>query len=127
MKPIPFDPETDKAPIPFHSEIRELALALKQAGLVWQPHPGCFVWDPEHRITVPSPFPEHIYFVLSIPRFIDIFGSIDGIQEHLVWLPTWHQARLVCRELDIEETIGLPPAGEDLAALYRLILDALNR
>lgn len=126
MKPIPFDPESDKAPIPFHTKILELALELKQAGLTWQPHPGCFVWDPERRIPVASPFPGNVYFVLSIPRFLDIFGSAVAMQLHLVWLPTWHQARLVCRDLGIDDAIDLPPAGEDLAALYRLILRALN-
>jgi hypothetical protein len=35
-----------------------------------------------------------------MPRFISIFGSTDAMSEKLVWLPTWHQARLLCRHLD---------------------------
>lgn len=125
MKPIPFNPDTDRAPIPFHSDILKLALDLKRAGLEWHPHPGCFVWDPDRHINVPSPFPENVYFILSVPRFIDIFGSIDAVRDELVWLPTWHQARLVCGALGVEDDMPLLPAGQDLAALYQRILRTL--
>ena len=57
MKPIPFDPATDMAPIPFDQNHLELARQLKQAGLEWKPHVGCFVWDHEKHIEADSPFP----------------------------------------------------------------------
>jgi hypothetical protein len=74
---------------------------MKKSGLRWNPHVGCFVWDPGHHIAPDSPFPGRIYFILSLPRFIDLMGSKEEIIEKLVWLPTWHQAQLVCRRLGI--------------------------
>ena len=66
MRPTPFNPESDLPPIPFDRETCQLAAALKQSGLPWQPHVGCFVWDPERYIQPASPFPRNIYFILSI-------------------------------------------------------------
>jgi hypothetical protein len=90
MKAIPFDPDKDLAPLPFEARHVEFAKELKRLGLPWAPHVGCFVWDGEGTIEAGSPFPERIYFILSLPRFLSIFGSIEAIREKLVWLPTWH-------------------------------------
>ncbi len=125
MKSIPFNPVRDYAPLPFTTGIFHLAAELKAAGLPWHPHTGCFVQDPDRYVQAPSPFPERVYFILSVPRFVDLFGSIESIAEKLVWLPTWHQARLVCRSMTIDDTVTLPPAGQDLETLYRLILSHL--
>lgn len=133
MRPVHFDPQQDLAPLPFDDHICRLALDLKSAGLNWRPHVGCFVWDPEGHIKPESPFPNRVYFVLSLPRFIDIFGNIEKMAEHLVWLPTWHQARLLCTALGIpdsaistrwQEGKSLSPA-EELLQLYGLVMDAL--
>jgi hypothetical protein len=134
MTPIRFNPEKDLAPIPFDERVCRLALDLKNLGLNWQPHVGCFVWDPDDIIKVESPFPRGIYFILSLPRFIEIFGSIANMVEKLVWLPTWHQARLLCEQLAVTDhdltddwqsgTTLLP--GDDLLGLYRRIGDALQ-
>ena len=43
-----------------------------------------------------------VYFILSLPRFFDLLGSKEAIYEKLVWLPTWHQAQLICRCLGIQ-------------------------
>ena len=133
MKPIPFDPAIDLAPLPFDQAHLNLAREMKQRGLVWSPHVGCFVWDHEGRIEVESPFPLGVYFILSLPRFISIFGSPEAVARKLVWLPTWHQARLLCMDLGVgPEKIpglwppGLPlPPGDELLGIYRLILEAL--
>ena len=134
MTPIRFNPEKDLAPIPFDERVCQLALDLKNLGLNWQPHVGCFVWDPDDIIKVESPFPRRIYFILSLPRFIEIFGSIANMVEKLVWLPTWHQARLLCEQLgvtkhdlddDWQSGTAFSP-GEDLLGLYRRIGDALQ-
>ena len=101
MKSIAFNPENDLAPLPFNKQVCRLAMQMKQLGLTWQPHVGCFVWDPDGFIRPESPFPDQIYFILSIPRFIDIFGTVEHIAEKLVWLPTWHQARLLCQKLGV--------------------------
>ena len=127
MQPVPFDSSTDLPPIPFDVATCSLARQLKDSGLPWKPHVGCFVWDPDRRIRPVSPFPNHIYFILSLPRFLDIFGSLSEMQDQLVWLPTWHQTRLLCRQYSIEPAdagIADSPA-EALKTLYRQLLDAL--
>jgi hypothetical protein len=131
---VPFDPDRDLAPIPFTRQLAERARRLKTLGLQWSPHVGCFVWDPDGVIGVPSPFPHNIYFILSLPRFIVIFGSREAIAERLVWLPTWHQARCLCRRFGIPDSAvadlarggAAPVAGEDLIALYDLLAGTLG-
>jgi hypothetical protein len=134
MKAKKFNPEKDLAPMPFDEDICRKALELRTSGLAWQPHVGCFVWDPDGFIKPDSPFPGRIYFILSLQRFIEIFDSIEQIAAKLVWLPTWHQACLICRRLGISgETIeagrkkhdALTPV-EDLLHIYGLIAKALK-
>ena len=125
-----FNPEKDLAPIPFDERVCRLALEMKKKGLKWRPHVGCFVWDPEGIIKVASPFPGNVYFILNLPRFIDIFGSVDRITENLVWLPTWYQARILCHQLGITDDSlisGGPTSSpvEDLLGLYRTIREFL--
>lgn len=134
MMPTHFDPETDLAPMSFSQRVCHLALDMKVNGLEWNPHVGCFVWDPDHHIAPDSPFPGRIYFILSLPRFIDLLGSREAISEKLVWLPTWHQARLLCQRLGIadedlakdwQKKGGFPPC-EDLADVYLAIINGLQ-
>ena len=129
MQPVPFDPATDLPPTPFDETLCDLARQLKDGGLAWKPHVGCFVWDPDAYIKPDAPFPNHIYFILSLPRFLDIFGSLTAIQEKLVWLPTWHQAFLLCRryEIDTGDTGQAKTPTEALAALYGLLAAAQSR
>jgi hypothetical protein len=108
---------------------------MKKAGLEWTPHVGCFVWDPEGSMPVESPFPERVYFVLNLGRFLQIFESVDAMKQNLVWVPTWFQSRLLCERMGIrvdpaaDRTPGdaEPGAAEDLAHLYEIILDALRK
>ncbi len=131
MKPIPFDPTADAAPIPFTRPHLERARDMKALGLAWHPHVGCFVWDPDQHIAAASPFPLRVYFILSLPRFMEIFGNTEAMTEKLVWVPTWHQARQMAARLGIgpEAVAGLwsaPPApGDELLGLYGLIQAAL--
>ena len=135
IKPIPFNPENDLAPVPFESSHVGLAKELKSLGLPWVPHVGCFVWDEEGLIEARSPFPNNIYFILSLPRFIGIFGSVEAVREKLVCLPTWHQARLLCRRLGIEDVeviaiwnSGIPISpGDELQAIYEKLAAGLRR
>ncbi len=129
-----FDPEKDLAPMPFDSRICQQALEMKKSGLEWRPQVGCFVWDPDEYIKPASPFPGRIYFILSLARFIDIFDTIEEMAEKLVWLPTWHQAQLICRQLGITDE-GLerrrkqnPGATlvEELIEVYGLIIETLE-
>ena len=135
MKPIPFDPQKDLAPMVFDTQICQLAQRMKNLGIDWRPHVGCFVWDPDNSIEANSPFPHRIYFILSLPRFIDIFGSQEAIAEKLVWLPTWHQARLLCNQLNIPNELvagiwqgkTVFSTGDELPKIYELIIDALQK
>ena len=129
-----FNPEKDLAPMPFDERICRQALEMKKTGLDWRPQVGCFVWDPDYAIKPASPFPGRIYFILSLARFIDIFDTIEQMAEILVWLPTWHQARLVCRQLGITNEVfesrrqrnpGTTPA-EELLEVYGLIIGTLK-
>jgi hypothetical protein len=126
-----FNPEKDLAPMPFDEGICRRALQMKKTGLEWRPQVGCFVWDPDESIKPSSPFPGRIYFILSLARFIDIFDTIEQMAEKLVWLPTWHQARLVCRRLGITDAVferrrqrnpGSTPV-EELLEVYGLIIE----
>lgn len=87
----------DIAPMPFDQEVLKSAYRLKRVGLPWSPHVGCFVWDRQGNISVPSPFPNNVYFILNLNRFLQIFGSLEKMSENLVWLPTTHQALELCR------------------------------
>ncbi|MGD9056278.1 MAG: hypothetical protein PVJ41_05345 [Desulfobacterales bacterium] len=135
MKPIPFNPQKDLAPMVFDSHICQLAQEIKRLGISWHPHVGCFVWDPDKTIEVDSPFPHRIYFILSLPRFVDIFGSLEAIVKKLVWLPTWHQARLLCQQLNIPDDAVANiwqrrkslSKGEELQKIYELIINALRK
>jgi len=128
-----FNPENDFAPMPFDERICLKALEMKKNHLVWRPHVGCFVWDPEEIIKPASPFPGRIYFILSLARFIEIFDTMDQIAAKLVWLPTWHQARLLCSQLGVPESAvsnlwqgdDTLATGEELHGLYHLMWDAL--
>jgi hypothetical protein len=100
MKPTPFDPAQHLAPTPFDERHCAAAARLKEAGLPWTPHVGCFVWDHEAHIEVSSPFPSRVYFILNLGHFLKRFGTLEAIAERLVWLPTWHQARHLCDRYD---------------------------
>jgi hypothetical protein len=91
---------------------------------------GCFVWDPAEIIEVTSPFPNRIYFILNLGHFLRIFGSLEEISRKLVWLPTYHQARLFCDQVGVDQeevsaVLASPEnirAGDELLVLYNMIL-----
>jgi hypothetical protein len=134
MKPIPFNPEADLAPIRFSKRRLVLAREMKDRGLPWQPHVGCFVWDVEEMIQPDSPFPDQVYFILSLPRFLSIFGSREKMRAKLVWVPTWHQARLLCRSFGVPDDAAaelwrgdnIKEPGDETCALYKLLINAMN-
>ena len=129
VKPTPFVEGTDLEPIPFSAEHCDLAKTLKEKGLDWRPHVGCFVWDEKGHIEVSSPFPNRIYFILNLGHFLKIFETIENMKVKLVWLPTCHQAKIICKNLNISQTeINAALCGEeaermwaDVRVLYNLI------
>jgi len=129
MKPTPFVEGTDLEPIPFSLKHCALAKELKEKGLDWHPHVGCFVWDEEGHIEVSSPFPNRIHFILNLGHFLRIFSTIENMKAKLVWLPTWHQAKTICKNLNISQTeINAALCGDegegmwaDAGVLYKLI------
>jgi hypothetical protein len=64
-------------------------------------------------------------------HFLRIFGTIEAVAEKLIWLPTHHQARLLCDRYgvdakEISDAISsAKPLGE-LLALYRILLTKLR-
>jgi hypothetical protein len=134
MKPTPFNPKTDLPPIPFDLRHCQAAAQLKERGLPWTPHVGCFVWDPDEIIEATSPFPSRIYFILNLGHFLRIFGSLEEISRKLVWLPTYHQARLLCDQVGVDQeevsavlvSADNIRAGNELLVLYKMILSKLE-
>ena len=69
-----------------------------------------------------------------MPRFAEIFGSVEEMARKLVWLPTWHQACLMWREMSAAQGVceKIPPSASDrtptgeLIRIYELIIDALQ-
>jgi hypothetical protein len=135
VKPTPFRTGIDLEPSPFGREHCLAAKRLKEDGLVWRPQVGCFVWDELGVIEVPSPFPDRIYFVLNLGHFLRRLGTVENMMDKLVWLPTWHQARQICRELGIDD-VGIWEAlclarvanvGDELLLVYNLIQSKLEK
>lgn len=133
MKSTPFYAESDLAPVPFTDEICRAARLMKEKGLEWRPHVGCFVWDENQFIEVSSPFPHRVYFILNLGHFLKRFETIENIIDKLVWIPTWHQARQVCKRLEISDSkivrtiqqSSWAKPGAELLDLYKLILEYL--
>lgn len=121
-------------PIPMDDRLLDLALELKAAGLPWEPAVGCFTWDHQGKIASPSPFPKRIYFILSMKRFLSIFGDVEEMKRCLVWLPTWYQARQIIQRMQTHEVDrgsegenSQPSSPEaELSGLYRIILKRLK-
>ena len=115
-------------------QLLDLALELYAAGLPGEPDVGCFVWDRQRIIASPAPFPKHIYFILSMNRFLAVFGDVEEMKRRLVWLPTWYQARQLIHRLQIRDLDrGLqwhanPSASPEaeLMGLYHHILQHLQ-
>ncbi len=109
MKSTPFVLGTHLAPIPFDRRLYDAAEGLKEAGLSWTPHVGCFVRDPEAIIPEPSPFPDRVYFILNLGHVVQRFGSLEAVVRQGVFLPTIHQ----CHEFLARR--GSPPHQSDAA------------
>ena len=129
MKSTPFNDKTDLAPIPFSKSVCLAAKKLKDSGLRWTPHVGCFVWDEENIIQVPSPFPNNIYFILNLGHFLKIFTSPEQLRKKVIWLPTEYQACLIAEKSGIsapviQKSLEVSDPVERLINLYNLLIRA---
>jgi hypothetical protein len=66
-----------------------------------------------------------------VEHFVRRLGSVDAVREHLVWLPTWHQARLICLRLGVGSLGSRVSHGADnpeaeVIELYNRILFGLR-
>ena len=95
----PVSTSNDNPPMCFDREILIQAEQLKSLGLQWTPQIGAFVWDRHEMISAPSPFPNRVYFILSMQRFLKIFNNTETMVTHLIWVPTAFQAIEICRAL----------------------------
>jgi hypothetical protein len=93
------------------------------------------MWDHDGLIEASSPFPQRIYFILNRGHFLKRFQTVENVKKQLVWLPAWHQARLLCHKFGVgnervaslwhtKETVK---PGDDLLLLYMVILDVLQQ
>jgi hypothetical protein len=129
MQATPFNASQDLEPIPFSRELCLLAQKMKEAGLSFRPHVGCFVWDRENRIPAPSPFPHDIYFILNVNHFTRIFGDTEEMSRSLIWLPTFTQCLQLTERLPVNSDAirkSLTRADGDLVTLYRVFLEELR-
>jgi hypothetical protein len=131
MKSTPFDPKSDYPPIPFDLKVCEAAKRMKDSGLEWTPHVGCFIWDEKNLIAVPSPFPNNVYFILNLNHFLKIFNNIEIVKEKLVWLPTEYQAFLVAAKLGVQQKVikqlsDISDPLQRLLVLYNIIIQHLQ-
>jgi hypothetical protein len=132
LKSTPFNPNSDLAPIPFSKEVCMAAKSLKEKGLDWNPHVGCFVWDENNSFEVTSPFPNQIYFILNLGHFLKIFDTVENMKDKLVWIPTFHQAKSIIQKFNLSDekkySLNLNSVDtleEELIKLYQIIFEHL--
>jgi hypothetical protein len=104
----------------FTPQMIELAIRFKAGGVPWQPAPGDYVLDRQAIVQRESPFQPGVYFILNLPHFAKLAGGPEDLQEKLVWLPTWDQARAVLRDA------GLSDAAQQVTLVQREAI-ATNR
>jgi hypothetical protein len=87
----------------FTQEEIGLCRRLRDAGLPWEPGVGHFVYDEAELIEAPSPFQDRVYFILDMKHFMRRSKTVEELKRAMFWLPLWHQARAVARELDVSD------------------------
>lgn len=128
------DPLDRNASMKFTSTEIELARRLKQLGLAWTPAVGHYVWDEAGLIDCPSPFHDHVYFILDLKHFLRRSGTIERLQRDLCWLPTWEQARDLLRDAGFSDAefshrlagSGALENGSERVFLYELLAGQLT-
>jgi hypothetical protein len=118
----------------FTAEQIALARQMRDHGLPWDPAVGHYVHDETGLIEIPSPFQQHVYFILDMKHFLRRAGTVDALKARMLWLPQWHQARKIARDLGIPDAVLTRQLANgqafesdaELNTLYRLIIEALQ-
>jgi anthranilate phosphoribosyltransferase len=118
----------------FSKRAIELAKELKQSGLVWEPQPGHFVYDPQRVLPHESPFQDRLFFVLDLKHFVRHAGSVQQMVEQMTWLPAWWDARLWLRNAGVDDAQVAShlverkaiARNDELVVLYEMMLERLN-
>ena len=109
-----------------------IAKKLKTLGIPWQPQVGHYVYDANHICPKSSPFQQGVYFLLNFDCFMQHVGGVERFRNNMVWLPTWHKAREILRNLSVPdaEVARLSAEailqGDELTCLYELILEVFT-
>jgi hypothetical protein len=119
----------------FSGEEIALARRMRDEGLCWKPAVGHYVFDETGLIEAPSPFQPRVYFILDMKHFLRRAGDVENLKSSVFWLPQWHQARALARELGISDEVLAErliaeralESQSELLLLYRLIRGALFR
>jgi hypothetical protein len=119
--------------MPFSDSEITLARRLRDAGLPWEPSVGHYVYDEGELIEAPSPFHSRIYFILDLKHFLRRSGDIETLRNQMFWLPQWHQAREILRNLgmadqvikDRLDTTSAIETQSELCCLFEMILESL--
>lgn len=105
----------------------ELVVALKKAGLPWQPKQGQYIYDLHQKIKPGSPFQDGVYFMHDFDCFVDYFGSVEKLAEACVWIPTFEEARaMVETQLSVENFKAALMESAELDFLYRHLITELQ-
>ena len=105
----------------------EQAVALKKAGLLWQPKQGQYIYDLDRKIKPGSPFQDGIYFLHDFDCFVDYFGSVEKLAEACVWIPTFEEARkLIGTRLSAESFRDAFARSGELELLYDQLITELQ-
>ncbi len=110
------------------------ARRLKTAGLAWQPSVGHFVWDENGLIEAASPFHDRVFFILDLKHFLRRSGTIAGLVEACVWLPTWFDAREILSRGGVPDHVVARRIAEteaiennrERSVLYEMIAEHLS-
>lgn len=110
-----------------------LAGQMRDLGLAWEPSVGHYVYDEAGLIEVPSPFQPKVYFILDLKHFLRRADTIETLKSKMYWLPQWHHARQIARDLGISEGTltekllqqEVFSQEKELETLYRLITEKM--
>ncbi len=118
----------------FSDEELELAQLFKAFGLPWTPACGHYLLDQSELIECESPFQDRVFFILDLKHFLRRSGTLEQLKERVCWLPDWHDAREILKQLEVGSceiakhlaSTQAIESGTERLELYRLIEQRLT-